>query len=174
MNLNEFKDQPASQKTDTINYRVSIRNIPSQTLQPYLDARPVSTKYSIMPIVDPRKMINVPLKQHPTFDMQNTFSPGNDFGPWSGYSSNVNRESELRNQIYALQDCNQSVYVPSSKSDLYQVHWKQQPLQQPFPNLFEKETFSNDPTLFSRASGNSIFHNSTRERTVGTQVKLNC
>ena len=164
MNTSEFKDQPASQKTDTINYRISGRNVPAHPLQPYLDSRPVSTKYSIMPIVDPRKPINVPLKQLPTYNISNTFNPGNDFGPWSGFASNVNRESELRNQIYALQECSQSVYVPSSKSDLYQLHWAQQAIPQPFPELFNTEKYENDPTLLSREGGNALFHNSTREK----------
>jgi hypothetical protein len=168
MNSSEFKDQMASERSNTINYRIATRNIPSQSLQPYLDARPVSTKYSIMPIVDPRKPINVPLKQFATYNMEHTFNPGNDFGPWSGYASNVNRESELRNQIYALQDCSQSVYVPSSKSDLYQVNWQQQNVQQPFPELFRQEMFQNDPTLLSREGGHALFHNSTRQEIKNT------
>jgi hypothetical protein len=48
------------------NNRIYDRNIPSQILQPYLDVRPVMTKYSYFPIVDPRKQINVPFMQLPT------------------------------------------------------------------------------------------------------------
>jgi hypothetical protein len=36
------------------NRRIYDRNIPSQMLQPYLDVRPVMTKYSYFPIVDPK------------------------------------------------------------------------------------------------------------------------
>ena len=43
------------------NQRIYSRNIPSQMLQPYIDVRPVMTKYSYFPIVDPRKNISVPL-----------------------------------------------------------------------------------------------------------------
>ena len=47
------------------NTRIYDRNIPSQMLQPYLDVRPVMTKYSYFPIVDPRKQLNVPLVVQP-------------------------------------------------------------------------------------------------------------
>ena len=81
------------------NTRIYDRNIPSQMLQPYLDVRPVMTKYSYFPIVDPRKEISVKLQQQPTFNTQTTFNPGNTQSPWSGFASNINTESELRNQI---------------------------------------------------------------------------
>jgi hypothetical protein len=87
------------------NTRIYDRNIPTQPLQPYLDVRPVMTKYSFLPIVDPRKELNVNLKQLPTFNQRTTFNPGNTQSPWSGFASNINTESELRNQIYALQKC---------------------------------------------------------------------
>ena len=43
-----------SQMEAKMNQELYERNIPSAPLQPYLDVRPVSTKYSILPIVDPR------------------------------------------------------------------------------------------------------------------------
>ena len=45
------------------NARIYDRNIPSKVLQPYVDVRPVMTKYSYFPIVDPRKEVQVPLVQ---------------------------------------------------------------------------------------------------------------
>ena len=106
------------------NQRIYDRNIPSQMLQSYVDVRPVMTKYSYFPIVDPRKQINVPLQQMPTYNIENVFNPGNAQSPWSGFASNINKESELRNQIYALQKCSQSVYVPNSTSDLYAYNFQ--------------------------------------------------
>jgi len=159
----EFKDQSASQRTDTTNYRTYIRNVPSQNLQPYLDSRAVSTKYSRMPIVDPRKAPHVPLTQLPKYDSHQVFNPGNAKAPFSGY--NANQESVLRNQIYALQDCSQATYVPSSKSDLYQVHWKQSDLSQPFPDLFQQQVFpSNNSYIHSKDVGYALFNNATRQQ----------
>ena len=124
------------------NTRIYDRNIPSQMLQPYLDVRPVMTKYSYFPIVDPRKELSVPLEQMPTFNVGKVFNPGNATAPWSGYASNVNLESELRNQVYALQKCSQATYVPNSNSDLYKYDFKS--VRQPNPHelLFENQGFS--------------------------------
>ena len=108
----------------TQNSRIYERNIPSQPLQPYIDVRAVSTKYSYLPIVDPRKNISVPLIRLPDYSPHKVFNPGNTTSPWSGFASNVNLESELRNQVYALQKCSQSVYVPNSNSDLYNYHFQ--------------------------------------------------
>ena len=163
-----FKDQTASQKTDTINYRSYIRNVPSHPLQPYLEGRAVSTKFTRMPIISSEKMSSVPLKQLPKFDPHTTFNPGTANAPWSGF--NTNTESVLRNQIYALQDCSQAVFVPSSKSNLYQVHWKQTELLQPFPDLFQPQTFPVNSFEHSQHVGYALFNNATRQ-----QIKdLNC
>ena len=160
-------DATVSQIHFATNHRIYDRNIPSQPLQTYIDARPVLTKYSIMPIVDPRKRESVPFRVDPTFSTDTVFNPGNDFGPWSGYASNVNKESELKNIIFALQECSQATYIPSSKSDLYNVTWKPavSQTQQPFPELFRSERFNNfNPNPNSDVIGFSLFNNSTRQQ----------
>jgi hypothetical protein len=142
------------------NTRIYDRNIPSQVLQPYINVRPVMTKYSYLPIVEPRKQNTVPLMQAPNFNPNHTFTPGTNQSPWSGFSVNV--ESELRNQIYALQKCSQAVYVPSSRSDLYQVNMMQQPAAQ-HSLLFQETHFGNfNPNPDSKIVGSGIFQNSTR------------
>jgi hypothetical protein len=177
MNEYDFNDGPSSQKASVMNYRTYNRNIPSQQLQPYLDARAVSTKYATLPIIDLRKQINVPLKQEPTYNPSQIFNPGNDFGPWSGFSSNVNHESELRGQMYAIQECPQSFYVPSSQSDLYKYKWtNNKKPEQPFPNLFKNEKFNMfNPNPNSETIGFGLFNNSTRQQlkelTQPTQVQ---
>ena len=147
---------------DQTNARIYDRNIPSQVLQPYINARPVMTKYSHLPIVDPRKQNTVPLMQAPNFNPNHTFNPGNTKSPWSGFASAVNVESELRNQIYALQKCSQAVYVPSSRSDLYQVNMMQKPQTQ-HSLLFQEEHFCNfNPNPDPKIVGSGIFMKSTR------------
>jgi hypothetical protein len=166
MNNSEFKDQSSLQKQYTTYQRSSRRNIPSQSLQSYLSSRPVQTKFTVMPIVDPTRQVNEPLKQHSTYNIANVFNPGNAKSPWSGYASNVNHESELRNQIYALTDCSAATYVPSSNSSLYNVKWKNSTqVEQPFPDLFKKEDFcSFNPNPDPNLVGYSIFNNSTRQQ----------
>ena len=58
-----FKHECNSNIQNATNQRIYDRNIPSQFLQPYLSVRPVLTKYSIMPIVDPRAPAKVPMQQ---------------------------------------------------------------------------------------------------------------
>jgi hypothetical protein len=175
MNTFEYNDKPetfahsnqsVSQRTQEMNLRTYKRNIPSQTLQPYLAARPCSTKYSIMPIVDPIKPATVPLIQQPTYNIQQIFNPGNNTAPWSGYASNVNQESCLRNQVYALQSCSQSIYVPSSKSSLYNVKWQNQTqIQQPFQELFKTPQFNSfNPNQQPNKIGYGLFNNATRQQ----------
>jgi hypothetical protein len=145
------------------NKRIYSRNIPSQILQPYIDVRPVMTKYSYFPIVDPRKPINVPLQKMPTYNVNTTFNPGNTQSPWSGFASNINKESELRNQIYALQSCSQAVYVPSSNSDLYSYKFQTPSQPNPHQLLFQENSFEQfNPNPSPNLCGTDIFYNSTR------------
>jgi hypothetical protein len=151
------------------NKRIYDRNIPSQLLQPYLDVRPVLTKYSYLPIVDPRKEDKVRLMQMPTYNINTTFNPGNTQSPWSGFATQINVESELRNQIYALQKCSQSVYVPNSSSDLYNFSFT--PNNSSSSNshslLFQKSQFNDfNPNPQPKIIGSELFNNSTR-----TQLK---
>lgn len=168
MNIYNYNDQTSSQKFETMNIRAYTRNIPSQPLQPYLDARPVLTKYSIMPIVDPRATIHTPLMQQATYNPETIFNPGNDSAPWSGYASNVNKESELRNQVYALQSCPQAFYIPSSNSSLYNVSWSNTINNgpNPFPNLFIDEPLTTYKTNSSNQDniGYALFNNATRQQ----------
>jgi len=176
MSINDYIDQPVSQRQQTTSLRTYIRNVPSQPLQPYLDARPVLTKYSILPIVDQRKQIDTPLIQQATYNPKTVFNPGNDFGPWSGYASNVNHESELRNQIFALQNCSQAVYVPSSNSSLYNVQWKNNvQTQQPFPGLFQTQQFPPiNPNQHPDKVGYGLFNNATRQQTKDLTKETKC
>jgi hypothetical protein len=166
MNLYSFRDQSNSEKHLLTNLRQYERNIPSQSLQPYLDSRPVMTKYSLLPIVDPRKPTSTPLIQQSTYNQHQQFNPG-DSAPWSGYANNVNHESELRNQIYGLQKCPQSVYVPTSQSSLYTIQWQNnQTVDQPFPGLFRQEKPANkNVNTNSNFVGYALFNNATRQQT---------
>jgi hypothetical protein len=150
-----------NERQDELNDRISSRNIPSTPLEPSYYHVPVSTKYAYMPILDQRKPATVPLNNYPVFSPYNTFNPGNSMAPWAGFANNVNVESSLRSQFFALQHCEQSEYVPSSSSDLYNVYVPPNPVKQPFPNLFKKEVFDHsNPNPHNL--GNNFFNNNTR------------
>jgi hypothetical protein len=158
------------------NRKLYSRNIPSQPLQPYLNVRPVMTKYSYLPIVDPRREINVKLQQMPTYNTNNVFNPGTNQAPWSGFASSINVESDLRNQIYALQKCSQSVYVPKSNSDLYNFSFTAEnaKVQQTHPLLFEKNNFESfNPNPDTKVVGSSMFMNPTRVQ-IRDMTKQDC
>jgi hypothetical protein len=129
------------------NNRIYERNIPPQPLQQYVSFRSVPTKYSWLPIVDPRvdPEILTPVIEYPTYDPYTQFNPGNTTSPWSGYATNVDTESVLRDQIYAANRCSTTTYVPNSDSNLY-IHSiakpnSSHPLAE-FPHLFKQEKWS--------------------------------
>ena len=148
------------QQNNETNERIYTRNIPQKPLQPYLDIKPMSTtRCSVFPIFDNRE----PNKHHyPTYNITTTFNPGSRKAPWSGFSSKVNDESILRNQIYPLQRSNaETMYIPSSQSDLYV------PLvdntvdsQQPFPLL--SATYLPPVAVAPKPKDHLIFGNHTR------------
>jgi hypothetical protein len=149
------------ERQNEINDRISTRNIPSASLQPFYYQVPVSTKYGYMPILDQSKPATVPLNNYPTFSPHTTFNPGNNMAPWSGFANNVNVESTLRSQFFALQNCEKSEYVPSSTSDLYNVYVPPKPVKQPYAGLFKKEIFDHcNPN--PNNLGSKFFNNSTR------------
>ena len=161
--MSDFETQQRHQEN---NKRISNRNIPSGPLQPYINVRPVMTKYSMFPIVDPRKELTVKMPVYPTYSPHALFNPGNDTAPWSGYASAVNKESELRNQIFALQRGSQAVYVPQSNSDLYNFRFQPRKNDmQPFPNLFKKEHFAEFNPAPQDVQHN-VFYSATRNVTL--------
>ena len=90
-------------RNSELSERMAQRNVPSAPLQPQFSLRPVSTKYALLPVVDRRAPASVPIKVEPTYSTRRIFNPGTAQAPWSGFATNVNKESELRDQFFALQ-----------------------------------------------------------------------
>ena len=160
--------KPGNQRTEELNSRINQRNIPTQELQSTFSIRPVSTKYAKMPLIDQRNAPTVPIQKRPEYNIAQTFNPGNAQGPWSGFANNVNKESQLRNQFFALQrGAGQGLYIPPKDSDMYES--KMTPtkgattVQQNFPYLFEKPSF--DPFHpCPENMGINMFDNCTRQQ----------
>jgi hypothetical protein len=160
-------------RVEELNSRIYDRNVPSQQLQAQFDVRPVSTKYAMLPIFDRRAIPTVPIERRPTYNLANTFNPGNAAAPWSGFAANINDESTLRNQFFAIQRADQAAYIPPTTSDLYKVDVTGQPIQQPFPDLFQKQTFLPFNPNTCGADG-SFFNNSVRQQVKNCKTDLNC
>ena len=151
------------ERVEDLNSRIFSRNIPSGEIQPCINTRPVPTKYSVMPIMDIRTESSVELKKTQPHNVSETFNPGSAKGPWSGFSSNINNESVLRNQFFAIQKCDKSVYVPSSSSDMYEVTVGGRNEVQPFAELFRKPDLGSfNPNIYN--VGNNFFANNTRQQ----------
>ena len=167
---------PGSQRKEELNDRMAQRNTPSAPLQPQFGIRPLSTKYAMMPIFDRRPIPTVAIESQPTYDIQATFNPGTAQAPWCGFAMNINNESRLRNQYFALQrGAGQGLYIPNKNSDMYEPYNFASAANasstasagasstQPFPDLFEKQTF----TPFNpcpTGNGTNFFANCTRQQ----------
>lgn len=161
---------PLSLAENITNKRTFDRFFPSQALEPSIDGRPLSTKYDILAVVDvrPTQLSVDKSPVYPTYSLKTTFNPGDRNAPWSGFASNINVESELRNQIYGLQKCDSSVYAPPSSSELYndaKFNVRNQPAQ-PYPGLFEPEALKGSiaPTSRRIPMPKSAMMNDTRSQ----------
>ncbi len=148
-------------REEKLNAGIFARNIPSRDLEPNLPFRPVPTKYAFFPIVDQRP-INDSISNQYTYNNKTDFNPGNT-GPWKNFSQNINTESTLRNQFFALQKGDQAYYVPNTTSDMYVNNIPTTDDVQPYKNLFENSKFDSfNPN--SHNLGKNTFNNCTREQ----------
>lgn len=134
-----------------LNTRLENRNKPSSPLQPLYEFRPVSTKYTLFHKVDE------PQIQHQNsqymYDPYQVFNPG-DRAPIDYFMRNVDVESTLRSQFFALQKSPQAVYVPELNSQLYNN-----------PMAYSPEFFSPTDAITEKAKcvdNESIFYNCIR------------
>lgn len=151
-----------NERVDELNSRIYERFKPDNFLQPNFDVRPTSTKYSLFPIVDLRKQPTIDLAPPLDYSIEAGFVPPASRGPTIGYTDNVQIESQLRNQFFALQKgADQGIYVPSSTSDLYKTVLPQ-PSNievQPYPELFSQPTFISNRSIAPNIGGDLLFNN---------------
>ena len=140
--------------TEERNTRIFDRNLKVDgTVEYKYGIHPVSTKYSVLPILDQRTPSNTPIN--------------NNNNNATVFSNNVYTESLLRNQFFALQHGSpRSVYIPDSKSDLYNYavcnnNNNNISEQQPFPLLFKTFTFDQGNNC-PKNMGADFFNNCTR------------
>lgn len=159
---------PRAQRTAEVSARIAARNVPSAPLQPYFSIRPHQTRYTHFAVgIQPPPPGTTPIERLPAYNVSKVFNPGDAQGPWSGFATNINTESILRNQVFAAQRAAQAVYVPPSTSDLY-VAPSHQTTQaaRPAPLLNTVELFDDhDPNQDCRSVGTGTFHNHTRQQT---------
>jgi len=148
-----------NERVDELNTRLNDRTFPDAAMQPNFSPRPVQTKYTTFPMLNARSATIVPIDHQPEFTTDN-FYTGTSNAP--NFVNNVDKESELRNQFFALQKSDQAVYVPDKNSDLYKVDVVYRPSDQQYPDLFAKPQFDNIPRPNLSSIGNDLFNNNTR------------
>ena len=161
-----------NERVDELNERIETRHFPDSPLQPNFDPRSIPTKYSKFPIINRRKSMDEPVIPYLDYNQSVNFNPGTHRAPPSGFLNNIDTETILRNQTFALQrGGEQGVYIPSSQSDLYQVYLPKGSINepQPHPELFNKMDFKQD--LHINLQGNKVgrdrFFNHTRTQLRG-------
>lgn len=130
-----------------LNKRLENRNTPSAPLQPLYEFRPVSTKYTQF------HKLNEKISPTPQYkyDPYQVFNPG-DRAPIDHFMRNVDVESTLRSQFFALQRSSQAVYVPELNSQLYDN-----------PMAYSPEFFSPTEAKTQQCEGDkTIFYNCVR------------
>lgn len=156
-NINEEKQ---------INDKIYGRNVPSFFLQPNLDFRPISTKYSYFQFKDEYEKPNEKIQILNNYNPETVFYPGDCKAPFSYFSKNIDTETNLRNQFMALQKADQSVYVPNSTSDLYLSHssvesTRKDNMKSEFYKLSDLEKYSNHSKI-SNFKDKQLFNNDSR------------
>lgn len=151
-------------KNDTINQEIYDRNFPSNNLQMNFSPRPVQTKYSVFPILDHKPESKVPITNCQIYNTSDTFFPGTRQPHFNGFSSNIDNESTLRNQFFALQNADQAKYIPSTTSDMYDnsINFLNTNVDLDNTLLFNQEEFNDFNPNLAPSIGSNIFNNSTR------------
>lgn len=159
-----------NERVDELNDRIKSRQFPDVGLQANFDPRPVNTKYSLFPIINRRTSGTEHIDAGMHHYVELNFNPGTHRAPPSGYINNVDVETCLRNQTVALQHGpGIGEYIPSSKSELYNVKVVSKPSNQPFPELFKQYNY--DQQVHANLQNNKIgmdrLHNHTRTQLRG-------
>lgn len=162
--------EKASVYKDVNSSRIYNRNLPTLSLEPYLSFTPIATKYNKIDNHQMKRQADLEanaMENRVSYNQHMTFNPGSR-APWKGYVEHINDESLLRNQVYALQKCNQSQYVPSSNSDLYNYNLNVKQVHPKHPLLFKQEQFAEyDPNCNTNKVGKELFMNHTRNQLRG-------
>jgi len=153
-------------RVDELNDRIQKRYFSDKPLAPNFSSHPIMTKYSRFQIADRRAPYEEQIKKLEPHTLESNFSPATHRGPPFTMLTNIDMESALRNQTVAYQRTPlQSVWVPDSSSELYNVRVPSTPGHNPHPSLFYHQQIQSTPreeSVQSMNIGKDLFNNSTR------------
>jgi hypothetical protein len=164
-------------RVDELNTRILSRFSCDTPLQANFDVRPVPTKYARFPVIDRITQPKIGIKDRGDFRVSDTFAPVQSRGPVDGYFSQVDKESTLRNQFFAIQAAPQSTYIPRSDSDLYKVKMPKPSVSEPQPHMGLFDRYQMDVLAPGRnidpKIGHKTFMNDTRVQLRGGVLNPN-
>ncbi len=153
-------------RVDELNSRIVNRQFSDKPLAPNFSSRPIGSKYSRFALVDRRAPTEEQIVVMDLHHLQTNFSPATQRGPPATMLQNIDTESALRNQNVAYQRrALQSVWVPDSSSDMYNVHVPSTPGPNPHPALFRHPPVAGEQRerdVRGMNIGKDLFNNSTR------------
>lgn len=167
------------EKNNQHNERIYDRNVPSEHLENWFSPTPISSKHSRFPVLfhksgaekklETREKPDTIPVEIPAFNTRTAFAAGmTRTAPFRGFSENVDVETALRNQFYALQKADQAVYVPSSGSSLYHINTmagRQE--EQTHPLLFHRDVAATTEHPYLADLGRDHLFNHTRTQMRG-------
>lgn len=144
-----------------LNVRMNERYFPSQSMPTKFDPRPMSTKYQKYPIHHDVQVEQFQRSSQPYFNPSHVFYTGNTRAPIDFAIDNVDVESRLRNQYFALQKNDQAQYIPCiHTSDLYNIKSKVSEAPKQYFENYETVSYKFNPDRCNLAP--NTFNNSTR------------
>tara|TARA_Y100001958_G_C21225375_1_gene550751 strand:+ start:127 stop:648 length:522 start_codon:yes stop_codon:yes gene_type:complete len=162
MSVDTYRPDDVVGLQQDMNKRIFSRNFPSESLEPRFFMHSIDTKRQLFPTTDSTygKNNNIDSLQYNVFDKERVFvPPTNATGPWSGYASNIDIETQLQHRMFAYQKhCEQAHYIPSNNSHLYKseepykavIHTKL--LHSKKPTEFDENIVQNTKTLWHNQS----------------------
>jgi len=157
------------QRTEELNQRIRSRTTYDTPLRPNFEPRPMATKYILFPTMDIRPNTNTGFGNYVDHSPHTNMTSMTRRGPPNEKNYDIDVDTILRNHHFSNQPgASQNVFIPSSKSELYNtapiIESIQSPAQ-PFPGMFEPISFAtNSRTRNTQgtAIGADTFHNNTR------------
>tara|TARA_Y100000816_G_C26100250_1_gene582907 strand:- start:678 stop:1166 length:489 start_codon:yes stop_codon:yes gene_type:complete len=160
-------------RVDELNMRINERNSTNTLLEPVYDPRPSGTRGGMMPIISTKREAEESFFGYNDYNPNTMYSNATKKLPFKGFADRINDESELRNQIFALQRSEKGTYVPQSHGDLYMVNIPHTQLSQEdskhlYEGLFEEQNFNKfDPG--AKFDTKLVFNNNTNQAVKNTK-----
>lgn len=151
-----------------MNYKILERTMQFENIEALISPRPQSTLFTLplQDIIPPESCKSIILNYENNYNFNSTTNSNantcNINGKWCRYVNNIDTESILKNQVYALQHAPHTKYVPDSCSDLYKSNtiktYNQRAKQSTHSNLSNQNNPINPDPPFS-----VVFNQDTRQ-----------